>query len=74
MAHPEDSGEAENDGGFARYHGAGGKAAVETPATSATSVFSAASLSPPEPLVLLAVRPMGRVSECSTDVCTMATS
>ena len=39
------------------------RAAAAAAGTPATSVLSTSSFSPPQPLVLLAVRPLGRVSE-----------
>lgn len=57
-AHPERYGGQELD--YASYEAGAAAGAAGTPATS---VLSTSSFSPPQPLVLLAVWPLGRVSE-----------
>jgi hypothetical protein len=57
-AHPERYG-----GQGSSYPSYEARAAAAAAGTPATSVLSTSSFSPPQPLVLLAVRPLGRVSE-----------
>lgn len=71
MAHPERpdrEAEAEEEEGYGSYPAGGavgGRSAAVVAATPATSVLSTSSFSPPQPLVLLAVRPLGRVRCCA---------
>ena len=69
MAHPEpaygafagqdDEEAAEEEEGYGSYPA---PASVKRGGTPATSMLSTSSFSPPRPLVLMAVRPLGRVS------------
>lgn len=68
MAHPEPASGAfavdyaeEEEEGYGSYPAHG---SIRGSSTPATSMLSTSSFSPPRPLVLLAVRPLGRVSCC----------
>lgn len=70
MAHPEHLTLDEAKESYGSYAAAGGRAGARAAAaTPATSALSTSSFSPPQPLVMLAVRPLGRVSRGGMGAC-----